>query len=295
VSPLLRELDTAAPSQRLAHKVSSFSSDVPLHGANVSRELPTHSDLTAMDLPGSAFSDTQYDEAYPEGIQNHFWHLARNRLVAATVRRVVPAVSRVLEIGCGPAIVLRHLRASNIDCWGCDLGQPRVPAECADRMFVEQDCLHLDSEFRRSVDALLLLDVLEHIEDDVGFLRAISNGFPNSRALIVTVPARAELWSNYDRHYGHFRRYNRATLATTLEAGGFTLRHQRYFFQELYLPMLLAGKMPSQRATTILPPSRPGMHRLLAGLSTACSSILPSGVPGTSLIAVATRIGGSTT
>ena len=44
--------------------------------------------------------------------------------------------------------------------------------------------------------------------------------------------------------------------------------------------MLLAGKMPSQRTTTIPPPSRPGIHRLLAGISTACSSILPSGVPG---------------
>jgi 2-polyprenyl-3-methyl-5-hydroxy-6-metoxy-1,4-benzoquinol methylase len=287
------ELGTVAPSPRLAHTVPSFTHRLPRHDANVARESCLHSEVTAADSQGSAFSDTQYDEAYPEGIQNHFWHLARNRLVAATVRRAVPAAARVLEIGCGPAIVLRHLRASNVDCWGCDLGQPRVPAECADRAFVQQDCLQLDSEFRRSVDALLLLDVLEHIEDDVGFLRAISDGFPNSRALIVTVPARAELWSNYDRHYGHFRRYDRATLATTLAAGGFTLRHQRYFFQELYLPMLLAGRMPSQRTTTIPPPSHPGVHRLLAGISTACSSILPSGVPGTSLIALATRIGDS--
>jgi hypothetical protein len=287
---LLRELDTAAPSPRLARTVPSCSRDVPLHDANMSRKL---SDVAAMDLPRSAFSDTQYDEAYPDGIQNHFWHLARNRLVAATVRRAAQPVGRVLEIGCGPAIVLRHLRASNIDCWGCDLGQPRVPTECADHVFMQQDCLHLDAEFRRSVDALLLLDVLEHIADDVGFLRAIGDGFPNSRALIVTVPARAELWSNYDTHYGHFRRYDRPTLATTLEAGGFTLRHQRYFFQELYLPMLLAKQMPNQRTTTIPPPSRPGMHRLLAGISTACSSILPSGVPGTSLIACATRMGGS--
>lgn len=287
------ELSATAPFARTGEMAPSFSRDVPLHGANVPHELRLHADVTPMDLPGSAFSDTQYDEAYPEGIQNHFWHLARNRLIAATVRRAAPAIGRVLEIGCGPAIVLRHLRAANIDCWGCDLGQPRVPAECADRVFKQQDCLHLDAEFRRSVDALLLLDVLEHIEDGVGFLRAISDGFANSRALIVTVPARAELWSNYDRHYGHFRRYDRATLARTLEAGGFTLRHQRYFFQELYLPMLLAKQMPSQRPTTIPPPSRPGMHRLLAGISTACSSILPSGVPGTSLIAVAARIGGS--
>ncbi len=134
---------------------------------------------------------------------------------------------------------------------------------------MQQDCLHLDAEFRRSVDALLLLDVLEHIEDDVGFLRAIGDGFPNSRALIVTVPARAELWSNYDTHYGHFRRYDRPTLATTLEAGGFTLRHQRYFFQELYLPMLLART-----------DAEPAHHNHPAAIaSCACTVYWPGSVP----------------
>ena len=253
--------------------------------------VPPHqrSEGVTIDLPDPGFSDTQYSEAYPEGIQNHFWHLARNRLVAATLLNALPSVGRVLEIGCGPAIVLRHLRASNMDCWGCDLGRPIVPAECTEHVFLQQDCLRLDPEFRRSVDALLLLDVLEHIEDDSEFLRAIGDGFPNSRALITTVPARPELWSNYDEHYGHFRRYTRDSLAAALAAGGFTLLHQRYFFQELYLPMLLTARMPNQRSTTIPAPSRLGMHKLLARISSVCASTLPSGLPGTSLIAVAVR------
>ena len=260
-----------------------------LRGADLSRGLPQRSGNATINPPDSAFSDSQYSEAYPEGIQNHFWHLARNRLVAATLRNALPNVGRVLEIGCGPAIVLRHLRASNMDCWGCDLGWPAVPAEHAEHVFVQQDCLRLDPEFRRNVDVLLLLDVLEHIENDSEFLRAIGDGFPNSRALVMTVPARAELWSNYDEHYGHFRRYTRDSLAAALAAGGLKLLHQRYFFQELYLPMLIAGRLPNQRSTTIPAPSRPGMHRGLAWLSGMCSSVLPGGLPGTSLIAVAVR------
>jgi hypothetical protein len=195
----------------------------------------------------------------------------------------------VLEIGCGPAIVLQHLRSSRIDCWGCDLGRPSVPESCAPYVFAQQDYARLAPEFRASVDALLLLDVLEHIEDDVGFLRTIGEAFPSSRALIMTVPARTELWSNYDRHYGHFRRYDRASLAKALEASGFKQLRQRYFFQELYIPMLLAGMLPNQRATTIPAPSHPAMHRSLAAISSTCSTILPRGLPGTSLIAVATR------
>jgi SAM-dependent methyltransferase len=235
----------------------------------------------------SEFSGSQYQEAYPEGVENHFWHLARNRLIATTLRRALPDAGRVLEIGCGPAIVLRHLRKIGVDCWGCELGEPPVPESLRPFVFVQQDCLLLDPEFRRGVDALLLFDVLEHIEEDVGFLRALAEGFPNSRTLIMTVPARAELWSNYDEHYGHFRRYDRARLATVLTEGGFTLLHDRYFFHELYVPVLLATKMPAQRETEIRSPTNLGLHRLLAGASGLCSSILPPGLPGTSLIAVA--------
>ena len=242
----------------------------------------------------SEFSDAQYSEAYPEGVENHFWHLARNRLIAATLRRTLPAAGRVLEIGCGPAIVLRHLREIGIDCWGCELGCPPVPDVLRSFVFLNQDCLQLDPEFRRGIDALLLFDVLEHIEDDVGFLRALVGAFPNSRALIMTVPARPELWSNYDVHYGHYRRYDRARLAMVLREGGFVLLRQRYFFHELYLPALLSTKMPAQRQTKVRPPMNLGLHRVLAGVSGLCASALPSGLPGTSLIAVATTSHDST-
>ncbi len=284
------ELSSTAPFfAPAADMVPQSSRGIALRSAAVSCGLPQQSANTTIDPPASAFSDTQYSESYPDGVENHFWHLARNRLVAATLRNTLPSVARVLEIGCGPAIVLRHLRASNMDCWGCDIGRPAVPVEHADHVFVQQDCLRLDPEFRRSVDALLLLDVLEHIEDDSGFLRAIGDGFPNSRALIVTVPARTELWSNYDEHYGHFRRYTRDSLAAALAAGGLKLLHQRYFFQELYLPMLIAGRMPNQRSTTVPAPSHPSLHKLLGWISGVCSSALPGSLPGTSLIAVAVR------
>ena len=192
-----------------------------------------------------------------------------------------------MEVGCGPGIVLRQLREIGFDCWGCELASPPLPEPLRPFVFVEQDCFQLDSELRRSIDALLLFDVLEHIEGDVAFLRMPADGFPNSRLLVMTVPARSELWSNYDEHYGHFRRYDRGGLAETLEEGGFTLLHSRYFFHELYLPALIAAKVWGQRTTMLQSPTWPGLHRIVARVSRLCAAILPPGLPGMSLIAVA--------
>jgi SAM-dependent methyltransferase len=177
----------------------------------------------AAEFERSEFSEVQYDEAYPDGIEQHFWHLARNRLVEATLRQGADRKGRVLEIGCGPGLVLQYLRGRGFDCWGCELGDPPLPDAIRPFVLVKRDFRDLDPAFRRDTNSLLLLDVLEHIPDDTEFLRALVAAFPQSRSLILTVPARGELWSNYDDHYGHFRRYDQARLAAVLDEAGFSL------------------------------------------------------------------------
>jgi SAM-dependent methyltransferase len=238
------------------------------------------------------FSEAQFDDAYPDGIEDHFWHLARNRLVEATLRRGLDREGRVLEVGCGRGLVLQHLRGGGFDCWGCELGRPPpIPARIRPFVFVEQDFRDLDPAFRSEVYGLLLLDVLEHIPDDISFLRALAEAFPRSRSLVLTVPSRRELWSNYDDHYGHFRRYDQVSLAAVLDKGGFPLVHQRYFFQELYAPMLLAAKLAGRRPTEVRSPTHPRLHRSIAVLSGLCSAIIPGSWPGASLVALASRRG----
>lgn len=239
-------------------------------------------------MKGSEFSQDQYDEAYPEGVERHFWNLARNRLVEATLRRT-DVSGRILEVGCGPGLVLRHLRGRGFDCWGCELADPRVADSIRSFVFPRRDFRELDPAFRREVRTLLLLDVLEHLPDDVGFLRELARSFPHSRSLILTVPARPELWTNYDDHYGHMRRYDRVRLAAMLDRGGFDLVRQQYCFHELYPPALLAARLAGRRHTEWRAPSNLGLHRALAALSGLCSAIIPGGWLGTSLIAVAVR------
>jgi hypothetical protein len=61
-------------------------------------------------------------------------------------------------------------------------------------------------------DILLLTDVLEHVQDDTGFLAALVGAMTPGSRLLLTVPADMRLWSPQDTGYGHFRRYDRHTL-----------------------------------------------------------------------------------
>ena len=68
-------------------------------------------------------------------------------------------------------------------------------------------------------DTALYIDVLEHIEDDFGELRRISQYLAAGGRIIVVAPAHNFLYSPFDRKVGHFRRYNRKMLADRMPGG----------------------------------------------------------------------------
>jgi len=234
------------------------------------------------------FALEQFDESYPPVIEQHFWTLARNRIVLREIRRAkAGGLRRILEIGCGRGVVLKYLRDHGIDCDGVEPSRFARPGDLAPFVRSGMDCFQIPAAERAFYDGLLLLDVLEHIADPVGFLRAVRQAYPNARVLILTVPARAELWSNYDDRFGHFRRYTPAALATELRAAGFAAIRARYLFRALYPVMLGIIRLRGQRATATRPPGHAGLHRFIAGCFVAEDRLLPGGIPGTSVLATA--------
>ena len=72
-------------------------------------------------------------------------------------------------------------------------------------------------------DYLFSFDVLEHIEDDVGVLKAWASWLKPGGTLLLSVPARMKLWTAGDEWAGHFRRYERSQLIELLQASGFEI------------------------------------------------------------------------
>jgi SAM-dependent methyltransferase len=100
------------------------------------------------------------------------------------------------------------------------------------------------------VDAVLYLNVLEHIEDDAAELSKAQSALRPGGHLLIFVPALRWLYSDFDRSIGHFRRYRRRELSELVEQAGFEIAKLRYFD--------IAGVLPWY-VTFVL------MHRTLTG------------------------------
>ncbi|HEY3321424.1 MAG TPA: methyltransferase domain-containing protein [Planctomycetota bacterium] len=235
----------------------------------------------------TAFQAQQYAISYPDGVQRHYWHLARNRLINRVLRMHGASPSALtLDIGCGRGIAVDFLCEHGWNAIGCDTGRPApITPSVGSRLHVETDAFVLDESVRQKVETLLLLDVLEHLEDPAGFLNRCRTAFPRCTLLLVTVPARPELWSNYDEFYGHHCRYTPTTLSG-LAGTDMALLSLGYFFHLLYVPALLLRLLQMKREVSMPAPKLPLLHRCLAAFFGAEQCLLPACVPGSSLYAV---------
>jgi SAM-dependent methyltransferase len=87
-----------------------------------------------------------------------------------------------------------------------------------------------DLRTKRDWNAILSINVLEHIETDVRELTTYHDLLqPANGNLCLFVPARPEIYAPIDKDFGHYRRYTRSELKTKLEQTGFTIKRLAYF------------------------------------------------------------------
>ncbi len=166
---------------------------------------------------------------------------------------------RVLEVGAGLGATTAALCSGREQEWWCLEPDPRLLARIEERIRTSSlpSCCRAvpgalqDLPASARFDAILYVDVLEHIEDDRAELeRAAARLFPGGH-LIVLAPACPALYSPFDRAIGHYRRYTRSTLQA-LAPPRTRLVLLRYldslgFFLSLANRSLLRQSMPSRR------------------------------------------------
>jgi SAM-dependent methyltransferase len=92
-------------------------------------------------------------------------------------------------------------------------------------------------------DCIILVNVLEHVEDDQAFLRVLRARLVPGGRLLLLVPAGPRLFGSLDRAFGHHRRYTIATLTDSLQAARLSVRSLQYFNLPGVLSWFIAGKM----------------------------------------------------
>ena len=237
----------------------------------------------------TTFNFEQIQQAYPSAMRFHFWTLARCRIIYHLLRQQGAVDVPVLEIGCGTGMVVRELNALGVTLDGVELADIPAHLMFSENVQVSADAFKIDG--REKYETILLLDVLEHIEDRSLFLKNIFIKFPNAKNLIITVPARQELWSNYDDFYGHYLRYDPKTLRFEVSEAGLNLISSGYFFKLLYPAMMFTTKIIKKRSVKMpqeITYSR-FFHRFLGWLFYVEFKLMPSSITGTSMFAIVRR------
>ncbi|HYT03951.1 MAG TPA: methyltransferase [Gemmatimonadales bacterium] len=142
---------------------------------------------------------------------------------------------RVLEIGAGignmSAFLVDRERVVLTDTEAYYLG--RLRERFADRPHVTVAELRLPAVDPRlaaeRLDTVVCLNVLEHIENDRGSLRAMHDLLPPGGRLVLLVPALRALHGTLDEALGHYRRYVPHELTGKFTEAGFRVRHVEYF------------------------------------------------------------------
>ena len=236
----------------------------------------------------TSFSNQQYNEAYPEGIHRNWWTLARSHIVARLLRRSMDSISdEILEIGCGRGAAVKNLADLGFKIKGVELAETEPFASVATSIKTGTDANALPETERVTPKVILLLDVIEHIPRPEEFIRNLIAHFPNVSTILVTVPACPALWSNYDEHYGHFRRYTLVALEKLATDANCEIQEQSYFFHGLYPPARLLAMAGLNRSTQIKAPSGwlVFLHRLLSQIFMADFVVFPKKLPGSSAVA----------
>jgi 2-polyprenyl-3-methyl-5-hydroxy-6-metoxy-1,4-benzoquinol methylase len=172
-----------------------------------------------------------------------FWFRHRNDCILAAVRRFPPG-GRVFDIGGGNGFVASAMQGLGLDVVLVEPGSGARNALSRGVRDVVSATLEDACFLPHSLPAAGAFDVVEHLPDDVAFLRDLHAKLVPGGMLYCTVPASAALWSGADVHAGHFRRYSRKTLVETLQSAGFEVEFASYFFSWLALPVFFLRALP---------------------------------------------------
>ncbi len=180
------------------------------------------------------------------GITNkeHFWMIWRFSLISDYLKLFHIENPSVLEIGCGNGVNMQMFK-SNLDLVidGCDLNESAVKKiKGVEGKKYVYDIFDNNAQMLNKYDLVLLLDVIEHIEDDGAFIETALKHLKKDGRIIINVPAHHTLFSKYDKKMGHKRRYNKNNIEVITKKLGLQIEYLSYWGLFM-IPVVLLRKL----------------------------------------------------
>lgn len=191
------------------------------------------------------------DGLFDATLASHFWIRARHRQLLRHLQTSGldrSASLKGLDIGSGTGIeadLVESAKAWTVDRSDLHLGALQRNSGGRGRRLL-YDVLEMDGRLRAQYDFLILFDVLEHIDDPVGFLKASAAHLKPGGVLFINVPALPFLFSGYDVAQGHHRRYTRSSLLQNVSAANLDMAVADYWGLCM-VPVLAARRLLLRR------------------------------------------------
>ncbi|QWD37529.1 class I SAM-dependent methyltransferase [Polynucleobacter paneuropaeus] len=165
-----------------------------------------------------------------QNVESHWYYLSKARAVLAACAK--HNITGILDIGAGSGFFSKFILRSTAAKFSCcvDIAYPQE--------FEELDFGKVIS-YKRSIEStqanlILFMDVLEHVEDDLGLLREYIEKTPDNSIFVITVPAFMSLWSDHDEFLGHKRRYKLAQIEQVIKNSGLNMISGNYYFASIF-------------------------------------------------------------
>ncbi len=163
---------------------------------------------------------------------------SRQHTLAAIARRMPSESAVIMDIGCSSGYMIRDLRARFPRATVLGADYVRGPLEKLAAVMPETPLVQFDLVEcplpGSCVDVLVLLNVLEHIEDDAAAAKQMYRLLRPGGIAVVEVPAGPHLFDVYDKLLLHHRRYTAGQIESTLRGAGFQILESSHLGFFLY-------------------------------------------------------------
>jgi SAM-dependent methyltransferase len=183
--------------------------------------------------------------------ENHYIDVASRAHALGEIKRLVRNPNpTIMDIGCSSGFMLKALKRAVPGAFIVGADYVRGPLEALSKtlpgmpliQFNLVKCPLPDAMF----DAVVLLNVFEHIEEDREAMRQTCRILKPGGIAVIEVPAGPQLYDVYDKQLMHFRRYRLNELTASLASAGFEILKQSHLGFFLYPPFWLT-KMRNKR------------------------------------------------
>ena len=177
--------------------------------------------------------------------EKSFWYQHRSKLFVEIAKQYPPS-SEIFEVGAGHGVVSIALQNAGFRVIAVEptINWARYARE---RGVKEVVCATLENSgfAAGTLPNVGMFDVLEHIPNDMEYLRYVRSLMKTGGRFYCAVPAHNFLWSSEDEHGGHCRRYALGDLCHKMGVAGFAIEYRTYYMWPLVLPILLLRSLPT--------------------------------------------------